>query len=205
MISQLGGSDMKRHISYLLIIFLLVSNVTFMHSANAEKIGATCKKLNGKSWSGNTPIVCKKNSKGKLVWTKFSPSPAPEVSYTLAITIEEVWETSASSSSAVSICNDYGYRFPDINKQSVIEIRDGNGKVLATSFLGDATVLDDGTYPRNRSMDWYFHTSNCVFNPVLKLKKSDFYQIRLSDRLDTVFSFEYLVSKNWQIKLWLGS
>ena len=74
MISQLGGSDMKRHISYISIVFLLVSNVMFIHSANAEKIGASCKKVNAKSWSGNTPITCKKNSKGKLVWTKFDSS-----------------------------------------------------------------------------------------------------------------------------------
>jgi hypothetical protein len=66
---------MKRYISYILIIFLLASNVTFIRSANAAKIGVTCNKVNAKSWSGNTPIICKKNSKGKLVWTKFAIAP----------------------------------------------------------------------------------------------------------------------------------
>jgi hypothetical protein len=42
----------------------------------AEKVGSTCKKLNQKSWSGEIPIVCKKNKSGKLVWTQFSISPS---------------------------------------------------------------------------------------------------------------------------------
>ena len=200
MISQLGGSDMKRHISYISIVFLLVSNVMFIHSANAEKIGASCKKVNAKSWSGNTPITCKKNSKGKLVWTKFGSSSTPEVSYSLAVTLRELNETGPTyDPDALAICNNRGYRFPDITKTSSLEVRDANGKIMAVSLLGEATVSDALVLGSG-----YHSPDDCVFNFVIKLKKSDFYQFKLGDRLDQTLTFDYLVSKNWKMTLTIG-
>jgi hypothetical protein len=192
---------MKRHISYILIIFLLASNVTFIHSANAAKIGATCKKVNAKSWSGNTPIVCKKNSKGKLVWTKFGSSSTSEVSYSLAVTLRELNETRPTyDPDALRICNNSGYRFPDITKTSSLEVRDANGKILAVSLLGEATVSDGLVYYSGMAD----HPSDCIFEFVITLKKSDFYQFKLGSRLDQTLTFDYLVSKNWKLNLTIG-
>lgn len=55
--------------------------------AQAARTGSACSKMNSKGWDGENPIVCKKNSKGKLVWSKFAvkpsvstPSPRPSAS-----------------------------------------------------------------------------------------------------------------------------
>jgi hypothetical protein len=172
----------------------------FIHSANAEKIGATCKKVNAKSWSGNTPITCKKNSKGKLVWTKFGSSSTPKVSYSLAVTLRELNETGPTyDPDALQICNNRGYRFPDITKTSSLEVRDANGKIMAVSLLGEATVSDALVVGSG-----YHSPDDCIFNFVIKLEKSDFYQFKLGDRLDQTLTFDYLVSKNWKMTLTIG-
>jgi len=57
------------------ISVLFVVLVTFFAMSTpqsfAVKAGSSCKKLNSKGWDGNSPVICKKNSKGKLIWTTF--------------------------------------------------------------------------------------------------------------------------------------
>ena len=59
---------MKKFLSLALVGLLSLGSLV---PAQAARTGAKCTKLNAKSWDGNTPIVCKKKSKGKLKWIKF--------------------------------------------------------------------------------------------------------------------------------------
>ena len=65
---------MKRIASTLMIVAL--SLFGFLPNSSAAKLGSSCTKTNSKSWDGDKPIVCQKNSKGKLVWTAFKNSAA---------------------------------------------------------------------------------------------------------------------------------
>jgi hypothetical protein len=60
-----------RRVLTLTLVFslLLPSQISLVSSASAAKTGSTCTKLNTKSIDGSKPLVCKKNSSGKLVWT----------------------------------------------------------------------------------------------------------------------------------------
>ena len=62
---------MKRLLHLLLIMLLLAPiEISLISTASANEYpGSTCKKLNAKDWYGTDQIVCKKNKKGKLVWT----------------------------------------------------------------------------------------------------------------------------------------
>jgi hypothetical protein len=53
----------------LTFTFLLGVGLSLMPAASAAKTGSTCTKLNTKSIDGSKPLVCKKNTSGKLVWT----------------------------------------------------------------------------------------------------------------------------------------
>ena len=60
--------------SVFLVFTLLFGSLSLLVAPEslAAKVGSSCSKVNSKSWDGETPIVCKKNTKGKLVWTLFS-------------------------------------------------------------------------------------------------------------------------------------
>ena len=55
----------------VLFLVLLTFFAMSTPSSFAVKTGSSCKKLNSKGWDGNSPVICKKNSKGKLIWTTF--------------------------------------------------------------------------------------------------------------------------------------
>jgi len=178
----------------LVLVLLLPIDFFSISSANAAKIGATCKKLNAKDWAGNTPVVCQKNKSGKLVWTKFGTTTQQAVTYTLSILLIEVGETTyAADPDAVPYCNSGGYKYKDVSATTGVEVRDGNGSLLATGVLGTATVMDvPGTI------------ASCVFKSVLKLKKADFYQVKIGTRYNTSFSFADMEAKKWALSLTLG-
>jgi hypothetical protein len=69
---------LKTKNKYFIAFIILGFFLTFLGSAQASaaKLGSPCKKINAKSWSGNTPIVCLKIS-GKLKWQKFTDKSAP--------------------------------------------------------------------------------------------------------------------------------
>jgi hypothetical protein len=116
--------------------------------------------------------------------------------YKIAINLAEVNETLGSSDSrAVGYCNDGGYKYKDIGATTGVEIRDGNGNLLATGVLGSATVID---VPGQA-------LGTCSYAPVLEVKKSDFYQIKIGTRYDKSFSFADLEKVNWKITLFIGS
>jgi hypothetical protein len=194
---------MKRLIRFSLVFVLLLSlDVFSISSANAAKVGGVCKKLNLKDWAGNTPVVCKKNKLGKLVWTKFStttvkvsPTPVIPTTYKLNILLIEYGETLGSKSAeAVPYCNSGGYRYKDISASTGVEVRDGSGSLLATGVLGTAVVVDSPTGG----------LSSCVFKSSLDLKKTDFYQIKIGTRYNTSFSFADMEAKKWAIGLNIG-
>ena len=191
---------LKRALMLTLASTLLITVQFFLISpASAAKTGSTCTKLNSKNWDGNNPIVCKKNSSGKLVWTKFNAS-TNEVSssskYKIAISLAEVNETLPSNDPrAVGYCNDGGYKYQDIGATTGVEIRDGNGNLLATGTLGSATVID---VPGQA-------LGTCSYAPVLEVKKSDFYQIKIGTRYNKSYSFADLEKVKWQITLYIGS
>lgn len=60
---------MRRIASVLTIVAL--TSFGFAPISFAAKTGSSCNKSNAKAWDGEKPIVCQKNSKGKLVWTAF--------------------------------------------------------------------------------------------------------------------------------------
>ena len=190
-----------KRILILTLAFTLFIPVQFslLSSANAVKTGSACKKLNSKNWDGDNPIVCKKNKSGKLVWTKFKAStngvPAAST-YKITINLAEVNETLRSTDSrAVGYCNDGGYKYQDIGATTGVEIRDGNGNLLATGTLGSATVID---VPGQA-------LGTCSYAPVLDVKKSDFYQVKIGTRYNKSYSFADLEKVNWQITLYIGS
>jgi hypothetical protein len=194
---------MKRILRFGLVLILLLSLDFFsITSANAAKMGGTCKKINLKDWAGNTPVVCQKNKSGKLVWTKFatttvkvSPTPAIPTTYKLNILLIKLKDTLHSSSpESVPYCNGGGYRYNDILATTGVEVRDGNGSLLATGVLGSAVVVDTpGT------------ASSCVFKSSLDLKKTDFYQIKIGTRYNASFSFADMEAKKWAIGLNIGN
>ena len=165
----------------------------FTESANAARTGSACKKVNSKSWDGNSPIVCKKNKSGKLVWSKFSTASPVKKTYALSVQLIEVDETLPSSNDqAVWFCDNGGKAYKDIYAATGIEVRDGNSNLLATGVLGSATVVDDGAL------------GSCVFQVTLDLKEADFYQIKIGRRYDKSFSFQEMVNENWKLELIIG-
>jgi hypothetical protein len=180
----------------MLIMLLIVPiEVSLSSQASAAKTGSTCKKLNAKGWDGEKPIVCKKNTKGKLVWTKFKSTPAvtpTATNYVLTITLSKIGDTLPSTSSdAASYCNGGGYKYEDLKSSAGVEIRDGNGNLVATGVLGSATVID---VPGQK-------LSTCFFKSVFQVKKSDFYQVKIGTRFNQSYSFADLEMKNWEIGL----
>ena len=171
---------------------------SLMSSASAAKKGSVCKKLNSKGWDGNKPIVCKKNKSGKLMWTEYKTTRAP-AKYKLKITIlelDEIYNDDRYTNTPEERCELGGNNFKDINANTQVQIRDGNGNLLmATGVLGPAAVID-GTY--------YPETYNCVFAPEFELKKSEFYQIEIGTRYSKARSFAELEKDEWQIELVIG-
>jgi hypothetical protein len=196
----LSLGSLKR-VLILILAFTLFTPAQFslMSPASAAKTGSACKNLNSKSWDGDSPIVCKKNLSGKLVWTKFnSATNATSASskYKITINLAEINETLGSSDSrAVGYCNDGGYKYQDIGATTGVEIRDGNGNLLATGVLGSATVID---VPGQA-------LGTCSYAPVLEVKKSDFYQIKIGTRYNKSYSFADLEKANRKISLFIGS
>jgi hypothetical protein len=187
---------MKKFAIVLVSLCLGFSTFTTGSSvAAAAKVGSSCKKLNAKDWDGNNPIVCKKNSLGKLTWTIFgSPSQATK-SYNLTIGLILKSATAESSDpNAVQICNGGLFKYPDITSSTGVEIRDGNANLIGTTSLGDSTVVDvEGS-----------RLSSCAFKATIKLKKSNFYQIKIGTRYDKSFSFSELEKGNWFLGLTIG-
>jgi len=187
---------MRKNISSVLIIFILISSLFAIPTAHAKKIGVACKKLNTKSWDGDQPTVCKKNSKGKLVWTRFgstttTTAPPTQKKYEFKITLMKINSTFLSTHpDAVKSC-DFG-KYPDISATTGVEIRDGSGNLLATAVLGTPRVIDAGGS---------IELGSCVYSPVIQVKKSDFYQIKIGKRYDKSYSFIEIVNLNWSIAL----
>ena len=183
---------MKRTLHLLLIMALLAPvEVSLISSANAAKTGSTCKKINAKSLDGKAPIVCKKNSKGKLVWQKVKSQPAA-TNYDLTITLVKIGDTLPSTDDrAAWYCDQGGDKYEDLNSTTGVEIRNGEGTLVGTGFLGSAKVIDvEGQ-----------RLSTCAFTSVIPVKKSDFYQVKIGTRFNASYSFADLELKNWEISL----
>ena len=189
---------MRKNLCLLMIVVLLAPvNSTLISPASASKSGTPCKTLNGKGWDGDKPIVCKKNTSGKLVWMVFSSSSKTKQTYPLTISLILIGETYPSEhEDAVYICDRGLGSYNDISASTGIEVKDGNSKMLATDSLGSATVIDGLTTPNRGS---------CAFSTKIKVKKSEFYKITVGSRYEKSFSFAELVKKKWQIELMLGS
>ena len=175
------------------VLALIVSSIP---NSYAAKTGSACKKLNAKNWDGEQPIVCKK-VKNKLVWTKFGSTSAKEILDELEITLIELNETSARGNESLTperACDIGGFNYRDISSTTGVEVRDGNSALLATGVLGNSTVVanSDGIY------------GNCVFVVKIKLKRSDFYQIKIGRRYDASYSRADLQRDNWKIALTIG-
>lgn len=182
---------MKR-IKRLLVSFMLISSLSLAAAApaNAAAVGAKCSKVNAKSTAGKTPVVCKKNSAGRLVWTK-----TPVIAYTLKIVLMEIDETlSSSNSDSVSYCNSGGYRYKDIGSDTNVQVRDGAGVLIGTTRLGSAQVVDSDSGS----------SGTCVFQAKITLKKTEFYQVTIGKRYDKSFSFSELQGEGWELTLYLG-
>ena len=187
---------MKRLLHLMLIMVLLAPiDFSLISSASAAKTGSTCKKLNAKGWDGDKPIVCKKNTKGKLVWTKFNSQPVA-TNYVLTVQIVKIGDTlSSTSPEAAGYCNTGGSKYQDLNSSTGVEIRDGNGNLVATGVLGSATVID---VPGQA-------LSSCSFESVFKVKKVDFYQVKIGTRFTQSYSLADLEMKKWRINLTIVS
>jgi hypothetical protein len=179
----------------LVMLLLIPIEVSLSSQANAAKTGSTCKKLNAKGWDGNVPIVCKKNTAGKLVWIKFKSAPAATpaaTNYVITITLAKIGDTLLSTDSqAAWFCNEGGSKYQDLKSSAGVEIRDGNGNLVATGVLGSATVID---IPGQR-------LGTCSFKSVFQVKKADFYQVKIGTRFNQSYSFADLEKKNWKIDL----
>ncbi len=176
----------------LIMLLVMPIEVSLSSQASAAKTGSTCKKLNAKGWDGDKPIVCKKNKSGKLIWTVFGNSPS---TYNLSISLV-VYESAINSGKPELdidrlTCGSVG-QYKDLNRKTQIEIRDGNGGLLALSALGTPTATPNQSYNR---------VSDCLYQPIIKLKKSEFYQIKIGTRYDQLFSFQNLVDEQWKILL----
>ena len=195
---------MKRFIHVLVIISLL-SPVEYclMSNANAAaaKAGGTCTKLNSKSTVKGYKFTCVKSGK-RLVWSKgvkvlvkATPTPVIETNAITIILSKFANTYPIADSRAATKCDEGGDKFKDLYRYSGVQISDGAGIVLASGFLGSATVVtsfpnEPGSMP-----------ADCIFTAVLKVKKSDFYKIKIGDRFDQVFPYSYFVEKNWQLKV----
>lgn len=176
-----------------MLIMALLAPIEFslISPASAAKTGSTCKKLNAKGWDGEKPIVCKKNTKGKLVWTKFNSQPVA-TNYALTLQMAKIGDTLRSTSpEAAGYCDSGGSKYQDLNSSTGVEIRDGNGNLVATGVLGSATVID---VPGQ-------NLSTCSFESVFKVKKVDFYQVKIGTRFNQSYSFADLEKKKWRINL----
>jgi len=178
----------------LIMLLLSPSQFSLIQTANAVKTGSACKIVNAKGWDGKKPIVCKKNKSGKLVWTSISVGTSTSIEYNLSIVLTEYNETNfTSNTDNIGFCNNGGARYKDIGGTTRVEIRDGSGTLLATGSLGSAQVDYLGG-----------PMANCIFNPIIKLKKSDFYQVKIGNRYNESFSFIEVVNQNWKIELSIG-
>jgi hypothetical protein len=187
----------------LIMLLLMPIQVSLISSASAAKSGSSCKKVNAKGWDRNVPIVCKKNTKGKLVWIKFKPTPVATsvatpvatpaaTNYVLTITLGKIGDTFPSSDpKAAWFCDQGGYKYQDLKSSAGVEIRDGNGNLVGTGVLGSATVID---VPGQK-------LSTCYFESVFQVKKADFYQVKIGTRFNQSYSFADLEIKNWEIGL----
>jgi hypothetical protein len=186
---------MKRVLHLFLVILLLVPiEFSLISTANASKTGGTCKLVNAKGMDGKKPIVCKKNKFGKLVWTASQKSTSTTIEYNLSISLTENNETNfTSDTDNIGFCNNGGARYKDIAANTRVEIRDGSGNLLATGALGSAHVVYLGGL-----------MANCIFNPIINLKKSDFYQVKIGNRYNASYSFTELVNEKWKLELSLG-
>jgi hypothetical protein len=190
---------MKKLLSIFSLLGLLASSMLFSTpAAVATQIGSACKSINAKGWSGNNPIVCKKNSRGKLVWIEFQTKAQSAKPQNIKIILKEIEETrQADDSRSVPYCNSGGRNFPDISSETSVEIRDGQARLLATRLLGSAkasggNIWDDGS-----------GQADCVFTVNLSVKRSDFYQIEIGSRYEKSFSFDDLAAMNWRLELFL--
>ena len=122
-----------------------------------------------------------------------SPAATPAANnYVITITLMKIGDTLPSTDTrAVSYCNEGGYKYKDLRSSAGVEIRDGNGNLVAVGVLGSATVID---VPGQR-------LSTCSFKSVFQVKKADFYQVKIGTRFNQSFSFADLEMKNWEIEL----
>lgn len=199
-ITQLYSKYMKSKFKSVSVLIILVLFATsWIPNASAAKVGSACKMLNAKGWDGNTPIICKKNSKNKLVWSKFSPSNPTSSTYSLSIRLVKYYDTlQNSNSNSVNLCTAGGLKYTDVIPTTPIEIRDGSGNLIATSTLGSPTV-EDIVNPNS-----FLTMGNCVYMPTIKLKVADFYQVKIGSRYSNSFSLSDLAAKGWKIELALG-
>jgi hypothetical protein len=93
------------------------------------------------------------------------------------------------SSSGQNCLGTRGY--DDIRAGAQVLIKDGDGKPLSTTQLGFGNTLG---------------TSRCVFTfSTDELPKRDFYVLEVSHRGELTFSYDDLVSKNWEVSTSLGN
>lgn len=190
-----------KSIARITVVVLAFTGVSIGNStvATAAKIGASCKSINQKSWDGNKPIICKKNSKGKLTWSAFKVASESSSSYKISISLVKFYDTLRKDNpTAVNFCAAGGIKYPDVVPTTTIEIRDGSGNLIATSSLGTPLVEDIVNPNSGLTM------GNCVYNPSVSVKKSDFYQVKIGTRYTNSFSFNDLVSKGWKVELSIG-
>lgn len=196
---------MKKYLSLILISAICSSlSVIVPNAASAAKIGTACKKVNLKSLDGRNPIICKKNNAGKLVWIRDSKVTSSQKTFRLQIVLTEFNETGLSSNDQSAwYCDGGGLNYQDISASTKVEIRDGAGNLLATGKLGSATVVDENEEDAAPGSAEAIRSA-CVFNPVLVLKKSEFYQVKIGSRYENSFSFSDLVNDKWKILLSIG-
>jgi hypothetical protein len=86
-------------------------------SSVAAKTGSSCKKLNATSRDGNNPLVCKKNSKGKLVWTAKNSDSKPGNASNSDSAPEAILETFTSGTWGETL-----YRWYDISLKNSSQV-----------------------------------------------------------------------------------
>lgn len=82
---------LRRVLTLTLVFSLLIpSQISLASSASAAKTGSTCTKLNTKSIDGSKPLVCKKNTSGKLVWTPSNELRVSQAEFRKSLNVLEV-------------------------------------------------------------------------------------------------------------------
>lgn len=212
----------------LILAFVLMSSLLFFTSPSsfAAKTGSACKKINAKSWDGDTPIVCKKK-KGKLIWSKFSDSTSTskntkpdsnDITFEVVIIEREAVgqislysdQGDGSDSHGLRVCSQESIRwiggvkiinYLKVTSATELKLKDASSVVVGLEKASKVSWQKTGMYTSQDGTSTY-PKGTCSFAATFKVKAGDFFSLEIPNFSKPIDFSRQELEKN-QFRLYL--